>query len=818
MLTNDIHADYSLLIATQEIASDQVRGFLADGLKLVLFVGDESRSRLGSEFHPFVEAGFLNLYANPKHAECVIPDGKSLDKSILERLEAGDDRFNLEQYEIEHGDITHNMIVVAGAGTGKTHVMINRILFLMHMDKEFDFSKVAMITFTNKATDNMRHRLIRTLEAKYRLTRKFTYLERIEELSRINISTIHSFFKKVIVEVGVTLGYGTNIQLRSFIKEKKELLRDLLDRRYKGKSRIEETIGLTVHDIETLAMGYWDKLDNIGLSEGDIQKLDWMGTSSETARKIQDTLKDIFSKVDDEYNQIKYINNAISMKDIIHELNRVIDRPELKDYISHKYRYMFCDEFQDSDNVQIRTIAILNRLYDGRLFVVGDIKQSIYRFRGATDSAFAKLKALLNDEERARLTIKSLTKNYRTSKTVLDRLDRIFTLWGPSGFNLLQYEDGLDRQDRLIPQNKEPGVYRQIPVQRKSRAATVMRLVKEVQETSGHKRITFLTRTNKHLADIKDWCEKEKRVCLIRERGAFFRSPAVLDFCALIEALFFDNEPMYLYGYVLSSYGTGTVDFDRLAQCDGDKSKIMAAVSGAIDRERWDGYRKDLQEKPVMAVLRGIIAELEPARNYGTRRKAELISKRYPPDRAAQQAVVDCAQYEADLKKLLQLLTDQFSRDFTSLGDLCGYVRLKIMTDSNEEVAEAEQVQGIDYIEGMTVHGAKGLEFENVFIPFMNNKFYQDFRPEILVDGESGSVGWVYRGKNIDEIKNDRYDRLIGEEMQEIRREETRLLYVAMTRAVHGLYCFPERSQPIGGGIGSWADLLPKENDDAGNH
>ena len=90
------------------------------------------------------------------------------------------------------------MIIEAGAGTGKTHVMINRIMFLLHMDPEFDFSKVAMITFTNKATDNMRLRLIKTLDLKYKLTGKLKYVDRIEQLSQISISTIHSFFKKII--------------------------------------------------------------------------------------------------------------------------------------------------------------------------------------------------------------------------------------------------------------------------------------------------------------------------------------------------------------------------------------------------------------------------------------------------------------------------------------------------------------------------------------------------------------------------------------------------------------------------------------------
>ena len=407
------------------------------------------------------------------------------------------------------------------------------------------------------------------------MTGKTEYLDRIEELSRISISTIHSFFKKVIVEVGPTLGYGTNIQLKSYIHEKKELLRDLLDRQYKGTQRVEDVIGLPIYKIEDLALEYWGKLDNNGLSEEEVSNLQWGDTGDDKARLIQNSLIEIFKEVDEKYNSIKYVNNAISMKDIIHELSRVINRPELKDYISQNYTYMFCDEFQDSDNVQIQTISVLNRIYDGNLFVVGDIKQSIYRFRGATDSAFLKLQNLFTDEEKEKLVITTLTKNYRTSKDILNELDLIFRKWGTGNLGLLKYEDGDEKSDRLIPQVKDSGVYSQIPIKTGEREKKVIDTIKKIMSGEDKKRISVLARKNSQLRTVKGWCEKEKIVCLIREKGSFFESEAVLDFCSLIEAYLFDNEPMYLYNYIMSAYGNGYVNHAALSDCNGDKVKIF---------------------------------------------------------------------------------------------------------------------------------------------------------------------------------------------------------------------------------------------------
>ncbi len=806
---------YSILIAGGTWSYEDVLTLLNDGKKVIWFCNQRIEST--DEIQVFCESGFARILDNANGIELTIIDGINIEDnmSILEKLEKGDPRFNLEQYVIEHSDHMHNLIVEAGAGTGKTHVMIDRIMYLMHVDENFDFSKVAMITFTNKATDNMRHRLVKTLDSKYKLTGDVRYLDRIEELSRISISTIHAFFKKVIVEVGPTLGYGTNIQLKSYIYEKRELLRDLLDKQYRGRQRVRDVIGLDVHKIEELALQYWEKLDNNGLSEDEISSLQWGSAADESAAKIQKSLKDIFMEVDEKYNEIKYMNNAISMKDIIHELSRVIYRPELKDYISQNYSYMFCDEFQDSDNVQIQTIAILNRIYDGNLFVVGDVKQSIYRFRGATDSAFNKLKDMLNDSEKKRLIIKTLTKNYRTSDDILKEFDDIFCTWGKGNLGLLQYEDSEEKSDKLIPQIYENGVYKQIRISEEDREKQVIEAVRKVLAQEDHNKVTFLARKNSQLRTIKGWCEKEKIVCLIREKGSFYESDAVLDFCALIEAYLYDNEPMYLYNYILSSYGSAKVDYDSLSKCEGDKGKIFGVLLSQIDINKWDTNRKNLRNRPVISVLREMIEDINPVRNYGIRRRGELTQKNYPLDKAIDQAVIDTIQYEANLKKLLQLLTDQFSGDFSSLLDICGYVRNRIMTDREEEPADIDIVNDIDYVEGYTVHSAKGLEFDNVFIPYMNDPFFQTFRSEILVSRDRSKVGWVYRERGKEDVKNDQYDQLIVEERDEVAKEETRLLYVAMTRAIYGLYCFVERKSTRRGTPSSWTELLPEEKDNA---
>lgn len=813
MSIDQINAKYSVLMAGQQMSVEDIKALLRSGLKLIWFGKKEENSILKKYFAEYEDAGFLCIYENNHNKDIVIIDGEDISnfKDEIYALEKSDESFNAKQYLVEHYPIDRELIIEAGAGSGKTHVMIDRIMFLMHMCENFEFSKVAMITFTNKATDNMRHRLVKTLNSKYELTGNPIYIDRIEEFSQISISTIHSFFKKVIVEVGPMFGYGTDIQLKSFIQEKKELLRDLLDKQYKksGK-RVEDVIGLPIHHIEKLALEYWEKLDNNGISEDEIHSLDWGMTEDETARRIQNSLKEIFNAVDKEYDDVKYINNAISMKDIIHELSKAIDRPELKDYISKKYQFIFCDEFQDSDNVQIQTIAALNRIYDGRLFVVGDIKQSIYRFRGATDSAFSKLKDSFDQKEKDLLIRESLIKNYRTSKDIMDILDDIFKTWGEKGLDLLKYEES------LVPMLTElRGTYKQIAIKEDTRQKELIKIIRELQDNEESTEIVCLTRKNSQLRKIKEWCEEAKIVCLIRERGSFFQSQAVLDFCALVEALYFGEEPTYMFNYLMSSYNDRKFEAADIKDCCGEIAAIREEMKQYIDVDTWNADRKEIKNRPVLAVLRRIVEEKNPVKNYALKRKSELLGKNYPEDKASEQTIIDTKQYDADLRKLIQMLTEQFSGDFSSLGDVCEYIRLRILTDRDEETADVIGVDKKKCVQGYTVHGAKGLEFENVILPFMNDTFYQTFRSEILISKDRKKVGWIYRGKDGVEKKNNNYDSMLDEEKNEVAKEEARLLYVAMTRAISGLYCMPVRKYSQNSVPQSWAELLPKERDNA---
>ena len=286
--------------------------------------------------------------------------------------------------------------------------------------------------------------------------------------------------------------------------------------------------------------------------------------------------------------------------------------------------------------------------------MVGDIKQSIYRFRGATDSAFERLKTNIEeafDRDYIRKPY-SLSKNYRTSKDILNAIDMIFRGWADKGY--IQYRYTGEYNDVLTPQEDEPGIYKQIRIYRRFELeerfiALLDRLSEEPASSEPHTTMV-LTRNNWQLQEVKKWCEHAGRACLIRERGAFFRSPAVREFFAMVSAFQFSYEPMYLYNLLQTSYCYKNIDLGEVAAFQGSPYKLTPYLTGMIKKKmQWEGLIDAFRNRPVMSVLCELISEIRPSVVYGAIQKKRYADRGYSTEEGTKQAVLDAKQYEADL-------------------------------------------------------------------------------------------------------------------------------------------------------------------------
>lgn len=433
-----VGANYSLLyIAASEeqllVHKRQFLRMLEKGIKVVVFSAFEREEAWFPQtaYGPFEEA-FLFQYVEadaPYRLEepIIVHDGIGVDEEFADKWFTKFSRFNDGQYMAEHAPANANLAISAGAGTGKTAVMIQRIMFLLATVPELSLKEIVMITFTRDAAQEMKQRLKDELLLRYEVTRNPAYLSYAEELREMMVSTIDSFAKILIQELGFVLGFGRDVQLKGYVMERREIIEAVLDE-YVGARSLDE-VGLDNiphHQLIRMIETFWNEMEKKGLSEEEIRALRWKETESED--REQSLLDELFAYVlprcEEQFNVLKVRENAITIGDLVRKMSEISDkRSEILKELPFSVHTLFVDEFQDSDDVQIRLVAEMNRVAGANVFVVGDIKQSIYRFRGADYTAFKALKTAL---EGKRFLDVSLDINYRTSETLLKQLEPYF--------------------------------------------------------------------------------------------------------------------------------------------------------------------------------------------------------------------------------------------------------------------------------------------------------------------------------------------------------------------------------------------------------
>lgn len=178
-----------------------------------------------------------SAYLLPKYRESLgffkIFDGKIEGKyeKFLKYADKESD-FNIEQYKVEHSDLKKNIIVRAGAGTGKTFTMISRIAFICHMQScamKDMANRIVMITFTDDAANQMEDKIKQHFNNYYLLTGDTDCLAFINQVEGMQISTIHSYAKKIISQLGFEFGYGVDLGITSGEYKRKQIISKIVD-------------------------------------------------------------------------------------------------------------------------------------------------------------------------------------------------------------------------------------------------------------------------------------------------------------------------------------------------------------------------------------------------------------------------------------------------------------------------------------------------------------------------------------------------------------------------------------------------------------
>lgn len=413
----------------------------------------------------------ISVYCTPNlqkviGEELVVVDGQC-DEKQHELLATLSDMtsFNVQQYDIEHATTNRDILVEAGAGTGKTYSMVSRIAFLCNKQDEPVMNiadEVAMVTFTNDAAINMKKRLKQMFVNYFVLTGYERYLKYVEDIDRANISTIHKFAINILRGESLYTGLGTNFRISSNEYERGKaydlFLNEYLEKKEEENANFSNELPIPVYDLKKKLMNVADRLFDKSINLETIKSSE-MGTVVENnIPYFNDLLQEVMFPAEAIYTEMMRNSNDIDLRDCLIELDKILSNGCNKEDL--RIRYLFIDEFQDTDDVQIEVFQKLQKSInaDCRLFVVGDLKQSIYRFRGAKLNAFQRLQ---NGKEVDWCHYR-LNRNYRTDGRLLDLFDSVFSGMGAEG--ILPYKPGEDQlvSDVLTDRN-ENDLFTELP-------------------------------------------------------------------------------------------------------------------------------------------------------------------------------------------------------------------------------------------------------------------------------------------------------------------------------------------------------------------
>lgn len=521
---------------------------------------------------------------DPDAASFVIRSGRlqAGQEAVLRQL-GSLSQFNADQYLVEHAAPDQNIVVRAGAGTGKTYTMISRIGFICYTQNvplQKMAERIVMITFTNEAADQMEEKLKVYFRNCYLVTSNVEYLNMISRIDHMQISTIHSYAKQLIARLGTSFGYGVDVGITSSEFNRRKKIADVLDRYIRGKQSdpaYTEKLGMPVYALNKTILDFIEKLHNKSVNINTLQAADFGALApGDTHRELHELLAAVVPEVEQAYCAELLDNNRLHLSSMMSVLNRFVTAPESRDRIRElkkdagALQFLFVDEFQDTDDTQIESLLALAQLLDYRLFLVGDVKQCIYRFRGAEEKAFDRLKTYPDTWLEF-----SLQRNYRTDAALLDLFDCSFSKWGARRDKLLVYDRAKDRligtkgYNRNYVAHKERFFRKIVVSNEEARIPALVEEIKRLQrriqyeEEQRHmvlsdkeRSIAILVRENWQAEMVRSECARLLPDVTIQTNtgGDLYMSQPAMDMMTLVNALVHFDEAEYLYNLVTSNF------------------------------------------------------------------------------------------------------------------------------------------------------------------------------------------------------------------------------------------------------------------------
>ena len=581
-------------------------------------------------------------------------------------------------------------LVLAGAGSGKTRVLTERIVNLINSGVRPQ--NILAITFTNKAAREMRERVSRSIGS---------------DADKIFIGTFHSFGLKVLRENADVLGYTNNITI--------------LDR-----DDVNSLIKKFLKEMNLSSENYPIKyiLNKISFAKNE-------GLSPEEYSKFMTSpLDQVVIKIYKKYVSMLKRNNSVDFDDLLILPVKIFKKSdEVLDKYQEHYQYILVDEYQDTNMVQYELCKLLASKYLN-LFVVGDMDQSIYSFR------FANYMNVMNFEKdypMAKTVL--LDENYRSTNNILKAANDVI-------------KNNKERKEKNLWSNNGDGdkiKYIRCESELEEARTVINEVRKLISNGEKPKEIAVLYRTNGQSRVIEEAFLKENIPFRIVGSYFFYNRKEIKDLIAYLHLIYNTNDDVSLERVInVPKRGIGLKTLERLRTESNisDVSMFETIISG-----------KELEFKNLILDLK------EESKNTNLSGLVDLILDKTGMRSELEDS--DTLESQIRLENLEEFKSITLSFEEKGIYNLEEFLENISLVSDMREYKEVE-----DGVSLMTLHSAKGLEFNDVF----------------LVGLEEGIFPHIRSMESESELE-----------------EERRLCYVGITRAKKHLYLLNTRHRTLFG-------------------
>jgi ATP-dependent DNA helicase UvrD/PcrA len=571
-----------------------------------------------------------------------------------------------------------SLLILAGAGSGKTRVIAHRIAYLI-AEKGVAPWNVLAVTFTNKAAQEMRQRVQQLL--------------RDEGLSSWPfISTFHSLCVRIL-------------------RQDIEKLNDKYTRTFTIYDQ-DDSIRLIKNCIKDL--GFDEKQLGLRATQSAISSAKNRGEDVDAfaARAdYQDERRAAQARVYATYEQRLHANNALDFDDLMIKAVRLLKEvPEVREKYNNKFRYILVDEYQDTNSLQFALIGLLTEKQQN-ICVVGDEDQSIYKWRGADITNILNFEKHFPNTKTIRLE-----QNYRSTQTILDVAGAVV-------------RNNIERKGKNLwtsnPQGDKVRYFQAFDADAEARfiAAKIL----EHRQDQYDLRAAVLYRTNSQSRVFEEAMRRASLPYNIVGGFSFYERMEVRDIIAYLKLALNPNDSIALQRVINSpARGIGKQTLDELVRRANESGlTLWEGISLVID----DQQNLSMRAVSALRSFRRIILKLsEMAQSPKTEEqrpdsvsdivKVAILDTGY--ENALKGEKTDEA--EARLENLQELVNAAVDYDEQGIEGLREFI------DHSALVSDADQYKQDAPVTLMTVHSAKGLEFPLVFIAGLEDGLFPHSR------------------------------------------------------------------------------------------